>query len=192
MTYYVEALIDLRSSDFETSARHWQQALDLLRGSGDRMMGSAVKAHLGIALRQIGRHREAIAVLEQAVRECRERASLHGLAFALVHLAHTRLDVGSAERVPAELAEADEVAQRVRNPRNPAWAAWGRARLALARGDAAAAADDCRHALELLEDREFPWARAQLWAAYADAAQAAGRPDEATAARAAMTAAVNH
>ncbi len=192
MTYYVEALIDLRSSDFETSARHWQQALDLLRGSGDRMMGSAVKAHLGIALRQIGRHREAIAVLEQAVRECRERASLHGLAFALVHLAHTRLDVGSAERVPAELAEADEVAQRVRNPRNPAWAAWGRARLALARGDAAAAADDCRHALELLEDREFPWARAQLWATYADAAQAAGRPDEATAARAAMTAAVNH
>ncbi len=189
MTYYVEALIDLRSSDFDAAAHHSQRSLELFRDAGDRMMSSAVKAHLGIALRRTDRHREALAALEQAVRECRERGSLHGLAFALVHLVHTKIDMGLTEGVPAELAEADDVARRVRNPRNPAWAAWGRARLALARGDAAAAADDCREALDRLEDREFPWARAELWATYADAAQAAGRLDEARHARAATAAA---
>jgi predicted ATPase/DNA-binding SARP family transcriptional activator len=186
MTYHVEALIDLRSSDFEASARHFRRSLELFHDAGDRMMSSAVEAHLGIALRQIGRHADALVVLDRAVRDCRERASLHGLAFALVHLAHTQLDMGRTTGVPAQLAEADEVARRVRNPRNPAWAAWGRARLALAGGYAAAAADECRRALDLLEDREFPWARARLWADYADAAQAAGRPDEAARARAAM------
>ncbi|MFF5228354.1 BTAD domain-containing putative transcriptional regulator [Dactylosporangium sp. NPDC000521] len=169
MTYYVEALINLRCSEFEESVRDWERSLDLLRAADDRMMTSAARAHLGVALRQTGRLEEALAQLRSAAEECRARGSLHGLAFALVHLAHTRLDLGEPERVPAELAEADEIARRVRNPRNPAWAAWGRARLALTRGDAAAAADDLRRALELLEDREFPWAREQLRAAYAEA-----------------------
>ena len=190
MTYHVEGLIDLRSSEFEASARLFRRSLDLFRGAGDRMMSSAVEAHLGVALRQTGRHREALDALQRAVRECRERGSLHGLAFALVHLAHTRLDLGLTEGVPAELAEADDVSRRVRNPRNPAWAAWGRARLALARGDATAAADDCRQALDRLEDREFPWARAQLWATYAEAAQAAGQLGEAERARAVVTSAI--
>ncbi|MEV4709318.1 BTAD domain-containing putative transcriptional regulator [Actinoplanes sp. NPDC049316] len=170
MTYYVEALINLRCSEFEASARDWQHCLGLLRAADDRMMTSAARAHLGIALRQTGHREEALAHLRSAVDECRAHGSLHGLAFALVHLAHTRLDLGETATVRAELAEADEVARRVRNPRNPAWAAWGRARLALLRGDAAAAVDDLRQALELLEDREFPWARDQLRAAYAEAA----------------------
>ncbi|GAA1530460.1 hypothetical protein GCM10009827_055070 [Dactylosporangium maewongense] len=170
MTYYVEALINLRCSEFEDSVRDWRRSLDLLGAADDRMMSSAARAHLGVALRQTGRLEEALAQLRSAADECRAYGSLHGLAFALVHLAHTRLDLGQTERVPAELAEADEISRRVRNPRNPAWAAWGRARLALTRGDAAAAADDLRRALELLEDREFPWARDQLRAAYAAAA----------------------
>lgn len=170
MTYYVEALINLRCSEFEKSVRDWQRCLDLLSAADDRMMTSAARAHLGVALRQTGRREEALAHLRSAAEECRAHGSLHGLAFALVHLAHTRLDLGETGSVPAELAEADEIARRVRNPRNPAWAAWGRARLALTRGDAAAAADDLRRALELLEDREFPWARDQLRAAYAEAA----------------------
>ncbi|MGK5684053.1 BTAD domain-containing putative transcriptional regulator [Actinoplanes sp. URMC 104] len=184
MTYYLEALLDLRSSDFVASVRHWERCLELLGAAGDRMMSSAAEAHLGIALRESGRRDEALALLRQAVADCRARGSLHGLAFALVHLAHTRLDRGEPAGVEAELAEADEVAQRVRNPRNPAWAAWGRARLALSRGDAAAAADGCRRAIDLLADREFPWARARLWATYAEASQAAGRPAEAARARA--------
>jgi predicted ATPase/DNA-binding SARP family transcriptional activator len=190
MTYHVEGLIDLRSSDFEASAANFRRSLEQFRDAGDRIMNSAVQAHLGIALRQSGRHAEALVQLDEAARRCRDTGSLHGLTFALVHLAHTGLDVGRTDGVPAQLAEADEVARRVRNPRNPAWAAWGRARLALARGDAAAAADDCRRAIDLLADREFPWARAQLWATYADAAQAAGRADEADRARAASTSAL--
>jgi hypothetical protein len=139
-------------------------------------------------MRRTGRHGEAVGVLRRAAAESRDRGSLHGLAFAQVQLAHTLLDMGDTDGVPALLAEADDVARRLRNPRVPAWAAWGRGRLALARGDAPAAADDCRHAVDLLEDREFPWATAQLWACYADAADAAGRTDEARAARAHLTA----
>jgi predicted ATPase/DNA-binding SARP family transcriptional activator len=191
MTYHVEGLIDLRSSDFDASAANFRRSLEQFRDAGDRMMNSAVQAHLGIALRQSGRHAEALVQLDEAARRCRDTGSLHGLTFALVHLAHTALDMGRTDGVPAQLAEADEVARRVRNPRNPAWAAWGRARLALARGDAAAAADDCRRAADLLADREFPWARAQLWATYADAAQAAGRADEADRARAASASALS-
>jgi predicted ATPase/DNA-binding SARP family transcriptional activator len=188
MTYYVEALIDLRASDFDASARNWQRSLDLLTRAGDQMMASAALAHLGVAMRRTGRHGEAVGVLRRAAAESRDRGSLHGLAFAQVQLAHTLLDMGDTDGVPALLAEADDVARRLRNPRVPAWAAWGRGRLALARGDAPAAADDCRHAVDLLEDREFPWATAQLWACYADAADAAGRTDEARAARAHLTA----
>ena len=147
-------------------------------------MASAVRAHLGLALRQIGRHDEALAELRAAVTEARTLGSLHGLAFALVHLAHTELDAGRVAVVPALIKEADDVARRARNPRCPAWAAWARARLALADGDPATAADECRSALDLLEDREFPWARAQLWTALADAAEAAGRTGEAARARA--------
>jgi predicted ATPase/DNA-binding SARP family transcriptional activator len=184
MTYYVEASIDLQSSDFDASARNWRRSLHLLETAGDRMMAGAARAHLGIALRRLGRHHEAVPLLRQAAQESRDQQSMHGHAFALVQLAHTRLDLGETADVPALLAQAEDVARQVRNPRNPAWAAWGRARLAMARGDAATAADECRTAVDLLGDREFPWARAELWAAYADAAAAAGRPDEARHARA--------
>jgi hypothetical protein len=54
----------------------------------------------------------------------------------------------------------------------------------MARQDAPTAADECRTAVDLLGDREFPWARAELWALYADAAAAAGRSGEARHARA--------
>ncbi|HLL65001.1 MAG TPA: BTAD domain-containing putative transcriptional regulator [Micromonosporaceae bacterium] len=184
MTYYVEASVDLRGSDFDASARHWRRSLELLESAGDRMMAGAARAHLAIALRRLGRHHEAVPLLRQAAEESREQQSMHGYAFALVQLAHTMLDVGETADVPALLAQAEEVARQVRNPRNPAWAAWGRARLAMAGGDAATAADECRTAVDLLGDREFPWALAELWATYADAATAAGRPDEARHARA--------
>jgi hypothetical protein len=147
-------------------------------------MASAVRAHLGVALRQLGRIDEAADILRACVTESRAVGSLHGLAFSLVHLAHTELDLGHLDAVPPLVAEADEVARRARNPRCPAWATWARARLALTRGDAAGAADGCRSALEQLEDREFPWARAQLWTALADAAEAAGRTGDADQARA--------
>ncbi|MEV6491808.1 AAA family ATPase, partial [Actinoplanes sp. NPDC051633] len=176
MTYYVEALIDLRAGEFETSARHWRQALELLAASGDIQLGSAAKAHLGIALREAGRPGEAVAELAEAAQQCRAAGSLHGLSFALVQLAHTRIDLGQTDGVPAELDEVDEVAQRVRNPRNPAWAAWARARLALASGDAVAAARDARRAADLLADREFPWARDRLRALEAEARTVAGGP----------------
>jgi predicted ATPase len=184
MAYYVEALLDLRLSRFQASADGWLHCHELMRTLGDHPMASAVRAHLGVALRQLGRADEAVEVLRDAVAEARAVGSLHGLAFALVHQAHTELDLGRLDAVPPLIVEADEVAARARNPRCPAWATWARARLAWIRGDAAAAADGYRSALALLEDREFPWARAQLWTALADAAEAAGRTAEADRARA--------
>lgn len=183
MTYYVEASIDLQGSHFDASARNWRRSLELLETAGDRMMAGAARAHLAIALRRLGRHHEAVSLLRRAAEESREQQSMHGYAFALVQLAHTQLDGGETAAVPALLAQAADVARQVRNPRNPAWAAWGRARLAMDRGDAATAADECRIAVDLLGDREFPWALAELWAMYADASVAAGRPDEARQAR---------
>ncbi|WP_185949113.1 BTAD domain-containing putative transcriptional regulator [Microbispora sp. SCL1-1] len=183
MTEYLEALLALRLGDFEDAAVRWRRALDLARAVGDRIIGSAILAHLGIALRESGRHEEALAVLRESVDEVRGRNSFHGLTFALVHTAHTRLDMDEGDDASALLAEADEVARRVRNPRCQAWAAWGRARMARVRGDAGAAVRECRDALALLKEGEFPWARARLWSFLAECAEAAGVPDEAAHAR---------
>ncbi len=176
---YVTASLDLGAGDFEASIEGWRAVLEHLRVSGDRVMQSAVLAHLGVALRETGRRDEALAALRDAVDMVRDGQTLHGLAFALVHLAHTELDVGMSDDVPGLLEWADASARQVHNPRCQAWAAWGRARLALAAGEATTALAECRRAVALLEDREFPWARARLWALLAEAARAAGEPIEA-------------
>ncbi|NJC68595.1 AAA family ATPase [Planosporangium thailandense] len=183
MALYLEALLSLRLADFETSARQWRTCLDFIRTTDDYMIGNAILAHLGVALREAGQRDEALAVLVDSVEAARGLDSPHGLAFALIHLAHTRLDLGDGDGATGLLAEADEVARRARNPRCQAWAAWGRARIALAQGDATAAVDECRRALALLEEREFPWARVRLWSFLAECAEAAGLPDEAERAR---------
>ncbi|WP_449061521.1 ATP-binding protein, partial [Planomonospora algeriensis] len=126
MTHYLEALLTLRLGDFETSARQWRHTGDLMLAIGDRMMGGAAVAHLGVALRETGRHEQALAVLGEAADDSRELGSPHGLAFALVHLAHARLDLDPCADVAALLTEADEVARRAHNPRCRAWAVWGR------------------------------------------------------------------
>ena len=183
MTYYVEACLRLRLGAFDTSARLWRRSLDLMRPTGDPILPGGILAHLGVALREAGRTAEALAVLGEVVDDARAVGSLHSHAFALVQLAHARLDLGDGDAVTPLLREADEVAGRGRNPRCQAWAAWGRARIARARGDVAVAAQECRTALALLQDREFPWARARLWALAADCAEAAGEPGEARDAR---------
>ncbi|MCW3816627.1 winged helix-turn-helix domain-containing protein [Micromonospora sp. DR5-3] len=185
---YIEALLDLRTGAFARSAEQWRRSLDLTRRAGDRLLPAGILAHLGIALREAGRQDEAIAVLEEAAAETRRNPSPHALAFTLVQLAHTRLDRGEVDGVPAMLAEAAETARRSGNPRCQAWAAWGRARIAYAGGDATTAADECRRAVQLLEEREFPWARLRLWSLTAEAAADAGRQQEADAARRAAAA----
>ena len=181
--YYLDGLLDLRCGDFDRARSDWPRALELARRAGDTVIVGAVLAHLGIALRGAGCHAEAIEVLRAAVADARHAGSPHGLAFALVHLAHTLLDAGAAPVVDDLLAEAHATARTVRNPRCEAWAAWGRARIAYAHGDAATATRDCRTAVDLLGDREFPWARAALWSLLAQAADAAGDPDVAGQAR---------
>lgn len=181
--HYVEALLDLRTGAFERSAEQWTRSLEWTRKAGDLLLPAGILAHLGIALREAGRPDEAIATLEEAAAEARRNPSPHATAFTLVQLAHTRLDRGEVDGVRAMLAEADDTARRSGNPRCQAWAAWGRARIRYADGDAIGAADECRRALDLLQEREFPWARRRLWSLAADAAAAAGRPQEADAAR---------
>ncbi len=182
--HYVTALLDLGEGAFERSIEQWRLALEEFVRAGDLVIGSAVRAHLGLALRETGRVEEALAELRLAVDLVSDGQTMHGLAFALVHLAHTLLDVGSDEDVRPLLERADDVARRAQNPRCQAWAAWGRGRLALAAGDAAAAVQECERAVALLEDREFPWARARLWAFLAQAADAAGDAGTAEKARA--------
>jgi hypothetical protein len=66
------------------------------------------------------------------------------------------------------------VARSVHNPRCQAWAAWGRARLALAAGETDVALEASERAVRLLADGEFPWARQQL-AAFVERARRGGR-----------------
>jgi predicted ATPase/DNA-binding SARP family transcriptional activator len=173
--HYVTALIDLGEGAFEQSIEQWRLALEQFVRAGDLIIGSAVHAHLGIALRETGRLDEGLAELRVAVGMLAEGESMHGQAFALVHLAHTLLDAGSGRsehEAPALLEHADDLARRGQNPRCQAWAAWGRGRLALAAGDAAVAVRECERAVDLLEDREFPWARSRLHALLDGARQA--------------------
>jgi ATP/maltotriose-dependent transcriptional regulator MalT len=109
--------------------------------------------------------------------------SLHGLAFALVHLAHTLLTVGQQAEARDLLARANDIARRVQNPRCQAWAAWGRARLALADGRCVVALEECTRAADLFKGREFPWAMNQLWEFVGETATAAGQASIAEQAR---------
>lgn len=161
ITQYVEALLLLGEGAVDAAVEAWRHSVESLRPVGDRLMANAALAHLGVAQRASGSHEAALATLSEAVADARRLGSPHGLAFALVHLVHTRLDGDVCADVAAQLAEADKVARTVHNPRCQAWAAWGRARSALAAG-ADAAVDEARRAAELLGDGEFPWAREQL------------------------------
>jgi hypothetical protein len=67
----------------------------------------------------------------------------------------------------------NDIARRMQNPRCQALAAWGRGRLALADGSPGRALDECRRAADLFQNREFPWAIAQLWEFLAETAAAA-------------------
>ncbi|MCW3843481.1 winged helix-turn-helix domain-containing protein, partial [Micromonospora yasonensis] len=183
MTAYLEALLDLRAGDFDRATGHWTRSLELIRRSDDRMLIGGILAHLGLSHREAGRPTEALRALTEAVGWARRDDSPHALAFSLVQLAHTRLDAGDGDGVAALFAEAVGVARRHGNPRCRAWAAWGRARLAYAAGDPGTAYDECRTALDLFADREFPWARRRLWTLTADAAAATDRADEADRAR---------
>jgi len=64
LVHYVTALLDLGAGDFEASIAGWRVVLEHLRISGDRVMQSAVLAHLGVSLRETGRSDEALAALE--------------------------------------------------------------------------------------------------------------------------------
>ncbi|GGM55365.1 BTAD domain-containing putative transcriptional regulator [Dactylosporangium sucinum] len=158
---YLEGLLDLRIGAFDEAVPRWRQAETLFLGADDPMMAAASAAHLGVALHGAGRSGEAAGVLRRAADESRRLHSPHGLAFALVHLAHLRLDSGDDAVAPL-LDEADAVARQARNPRCQAWAAWGRARIARARGDAPTAAAEAHRAQALLGEHEFAWALQRL------------------------------
>lgn len=59
-----------------------------------------------------------------------------------------------------------------------------RARLALSEGRCDVALDESERAVELFQDREFPWAMHQFWEFVGDTATGAGQPSIAEQARA--------
>ncbi len=101
------------------------------------------------------------------------------------HLGHTLLSSGDQTEARQLFDRGNDVGRRVQNPRCQARAAWGRARLAFAAGRPDLEAEECRRATALLQNREFPWALAQLREFQAETATAAGRLEVANEARAA-------
>lgn len=81
--------------------------------------------------------------------------------------------------VPALLGWADEPPRRCRTCGARPLRRGGDARLAFAAGNAATALAECRRAVELLEDRESPWACIRLWALLAESPTPQGDVDEA-------------
>jgi predicted ATPase/DNA-binding SARP family transcriptional activator len=175
--HYVRALLDLREKAFDASLAEWERSRQQLLAADDHVLESAVRAHAGLVLRAMGRHSEAIRALEEAVDLVSDGKTLHGLAFALVHLAHARLDHDeetSGADVTDLLERAEDAARRARNPRCTALAAWGRARIALAAGDVGTAVREGCRAVELLGDREFPWVLQDLHSFVRKAQEAPG------------------
>ena len=184
LLHYLKALLHLAQGTFEASIREWQLALEQARATRHQVLEGAASSHLGIALRETGRPDDAVGTLRHAVDLDERGNSPHGLAFALVHLAHTLLTIGQQAEARDLLGRADDIARRVQNPRCQAWAAWGRARLAVSEGRCEVALDECGRAAELFQDREFPWAMHQLWEFVDETATVAGRPSVAQQARA--------
>ncbi|HEX2804542.1 MAG TPA: BTAD domain-containing putative transcriptional regulator [Kineosporiaceae bacterium] len=193
LLHYLKALLHVGQGTFSASIPEWEIGLEHARAIDHRVLQGAMSSHRGIALRETGRQTEAIDALRRAVELDERGGSLHGLAFALVQLAHTLLSSGAHEEARALLSRANDVAHRVQNPRCQAWAAWGRARLAFDARQPGLALEECRRATDVFQNREYPWAIAQLWAFLAEAAAAAGEPDAAADARAqARQALVSH
>jgi tetratricopeptide (TPR) repeat protein len=184
LLHYLKALLHLAQGTFDESIPEWELALARAREIDHQVLEGAMCSHLGIALRETGRPGEAMDSLRRAVALDERGNSLHGLAFALVHLAHTLLTVGQQAEARDLLVRANDIARRVQNPRCQAWAAWGRARLALSEGRCDVALDESDRAAELFQDREFPWAMRRLWEFVGETATAAGRPSVAQQARA--------
>jgi tetratricopeptide (TPR) repeat protein len=183
LLHYVKATLHLGRGAFDESIAEWLLGLEQIRAVQDTVLESAMLSHMAIALRETGRVEEAIGAFRQAIALDERAGALHGLTFALVHLAHTALSFGADTDVPGLLDRGNDVACRAQNPRCQAWAAWGRARLALAAEHVGLAFTECRHATMLLQDREFPWAIAQLYEFLAETADADGRPATAEEAR---------
>ena len=175
MLHYIKALLHLGEGAFDASIAEWELGLEQARDIQHRVLQGAMFSHLGIALRETGRGRDAVDTLRQGAALDEQGGSLHGLAFALVHLGHTLLSSGDQAEARELLDRGNDVARRVQNPRCQAWAAWGRARLAFAGGRADLAVEECRRATALLQNREFPWALVQLWEFEAETATATGR-----------------
>lgn len=160
---YVAGLLLLGQGRFEESVPRWRAAVAQFTRAEDHVIAGAALAHLGVALREGGRLVDARHHLVSAVEAEERHGSLHGQAFSLVHLGHTVLDLDGDEAEALEfLSSGEQVAQRAQNPRCQAWAAWGRARIALAGGDAAGANALAEQAVALLQEREFSWARRRL------------------------------
>jgi predicted ATPase/DNA-binding SARP family transcriptional activator len=187
LLHYLKALLHVGQGTFGASIAEWDTALEHARRIEHRVLQGVMSSHRGIALRETGRRAEALDSLRRAVALDDQDGSRHGLAFALVHLAHTLLGGGDTDEAGDLLTRADDVARRVRNPRCQAWAAWGHARLHLAAGRADHALQECRRASSLFQNREYPWAMVQLWELMAQSATAAGEPQAAADALALIT-----
>jgi hypothetical protein len=129
-----------------------------IRAIEDTVLESAILSHMGTALRETGRHDEAIDAFRQAL-PWTSAGSLHGLAFALVHLAHTSLSADDDNDVPSLLSMVTTWPGGRRTLGATRGLRGGRARLALADGHAGPALHECRQATAMLQDREFPGAQ---------------------------------
>jgi tetratricopeptide (TPR) repeat protein len=128
LLHYLKALLHLAQGAFDASIAEWELALAQARVIQHQVLEGAASSHLGIALRETGRSRQAVDALRHAADLDERGNSPHGLAFALVHLAHTLLTSGEREEARDLLTRANSIARRVQNPRCQAWAAGGRAR----------------------------------------------------------------
>jgi predicted ATPase/DNA-binding SARP family transcriptional activator len=183
LLHYLKALLHLARGAFDPSIDEWQLALAQARMIHHRVLEGAASSHLGIAFRETGQVGQAVDALRHGVAVDERGNSPHGLAFALVHLAHTLLTSGQQDEARDLLARADDIARRVQNPRCQAWAAWGRSRLALIEGRSDVALEECRRAADLFQNREFPWAMNQFWEFVGETATAAGQLNVAQEAR---------
>jgi hypothetical protein len=186
MLHYIKALLHLGQGAFEASIAEWELGLEQAREIPHRVLQGAMFSHLGIALRETGRGREAVDTLR------RGRLSMSKVApsMASPSRSSTSATPCSAAAIRPRRESCSTAATTWRDASRtpgarPGRPAWGRARLAFADGRPDLAVEECWRATALLQNREFPWALVQLWEFYAETATAAGRLEVADKPRAA-------
>jgi len=113
----LRGMVAFTAGDLALAGEHYQAAVDLAAGAGDRHTEASLLANLGSVQLERGRPAAALGMLSRATRDLRRLAHTTELASCLCNLANLLLLLGDLDHAAREVERAREVAGRLGSER---------------------------------------------------------------------------